>query len=166
MKVYLISGDGFGAGKSTLARKLGDEVWSIAGALREDLKRQYPNYDWFNKDGDYKKSTRVREYGDGRKYLRDVMIEYGQAKCDIVPTYWVSQLADRLTSSMKIHSGARIFAIDDVRKMCELDLLKSRFHGLVTHFHLATESAGPEPQYENGFLREKADYLVKWTPTK
>lgn len=162
MKLYLISADGYGAGKSTLARKLGDEVWSIAGSLREDLSRQYPAYKWFSKDQDYKDKTRVREYGDGRKTVRGVLVEYGQARASIDPVVWVRAMADRLTESVKILSGSKIFVVDDVRKVCEIDHLRSRFHGLVTHFHVVSKSATAEPEFDNDALRQKADYLVQW----
>lgn len=162
MKIYLISGDGYGAGKSTLGKKLGDEVWSIAGALREDLQRQYPKYKWFSKDQAYKDTTKIREYGNGRMTMREVLVEYGQKKCAINPTVWVSALADRLTESVKILSGAKIFVVDDVRKVCEIDLLRSRFAGLVTHFHVVSTTGTPEPEFDNDELRARADYHVRW----
>lgn len=162
MKIYLVSGDGFGSGKSTLARKLGDEVWSIAGALREDLSRQYPNYKWFSKDQEYKDGTRVREYGDGRKTVRGVLVEYGQQKASIDPVIWVRALADRLTESTKILTGAKIYVVDDVRKVCEIDHLRARFHGLVTHFHVVSDTGTPEPEFQNEELKNRADYLVQW----
>jgi hypothetical protein len=162
MKIYLISGDGYGSGKSTLAAKLGDEVWSIAGALREDLSRQYPGYKWFSKDQAYKETTRIKEYGSGRMSMRDVLVEYGQKKAAINPTVWVSLLSDRLLESVKILTGAKIFVIDDVRKLCEIDHLRSRFSGLVTHFHVVSTTGTPEPHFENDELKARADYHVKW----
>lgn len=163
MKIYLISGDGNGAGKSTFAKKVGDEVWSIAGALREDLARQYPGHPWFSKDQDVKDKYRIPDYGDGKYTIRQALIEYGQKKCETDPEVWVRAMVDRLNQSASILSGAKVYVVDDVRKVCEIEHVKRRFPvGTVTHFHLTTEGAGREPEYQNDELGAMADYLVKW----
>lgn len=162
MKIYLISADGYGAGKSTLAKKLGDEVWSIAGALREDLSRQYPQYKWFSKDQEYKETTKIHGYHNNRMSMRDVLVEYGQKECARDPLVWVRKLADRLAQSATIASGSKIFVVDDVRKLCELEYLRAKFGPLVTHFHIVSTTATPEPHFENDELRQKADYRVQW----
>lgn len=160
IRLYVISSDGPGSGKSFLARKLGDEVWSIAGALREELKRKYPEYDWFNKSQEYKDKTVVHEYS--RKSVRDVLIDYGQKACQDNPKVWVEKLADRLQSSMTIAAGAHNYCIDDCRKVCEIDYLRAKFGSIVTHIHVETPGVPAEPQYDNEELKRRADYVIKW----
>ncbi len=160
IRLFLISSDGPGSGKSTLARKLGDEVWSLAGAIREDLKRQYPQYDWFNRSQEYKENTRVRELSN--KSVRDVMIEYGQAACEKDPVIWVRKCSDRLAQSMTIAAGSHNYCVDDLRKVCELEYLRAKFGSIVQHIHVETAGVPSEPQYENEELKRRADYVIKW----
>jgi hypothetical protein len=159
VKIFAISGDGIGAGKSTLGKKLGQEVWSLAGALRAELKSELPNYDWYNKSQEYKE-TKVKERGN--KTLRTLMIERGQVRCQEDELYWVRKIAEALKAHDKIASAALSVAIDDVRKVSEISYLKEMFPKQVVHFHVVTESAIVEPQFENDDLREMADYLVLW----
>ncbi len=160
VKIFAISGDGIGAGKSTLAKKLGQEIWSLAGALRDELNREYPGYDWYNKSQEYKANTIIKECQ--KKVMRTVMIERGQLRCDEDQLYWVRQLADKLEYVQKMATGLKCVAIDDVRKLSEIGYLKERFPGQVIHFHMITESAIPEPQFENEQLCEVADYTVRF----
>jgi hypothetical protein len=162
-RLILISGSGPGAGKSTFARKMGDEVWSIAGALRAELQKLYPQYDWFNKSQEYKDNTKVAEYGEygDRKSVREVLVEYGQKKCADNPYTWVSQLSARLLDESQLLAGSRVYCIDDVRKVCELEYLRGRFIN-VTHFHLETAGVPLEPEFENDELKARADYVVQW----
>lgn len=162
--IYLISGDGRGAGKSTLARNLAGEenVYSLAGKIREELKTKYPQYDWHSKDQAVKDGTMISEWGSVS--MREVMVRYGQAKCEEVPTYWV----DRLTDLLEL-DGYSVFdtfpgAIDDIRKPLEAVAIRAwadMRQVPVLHIHVVNPLADDEP-FANGELRGMADYLVTW----
>lgn len=161
--IVVVSGSGRGAGKSTLATRLanGSRTWSIAGALRDELTRMYPGYAWFDKRQEYKDNTRVAEYKDGRSSVRDVLVEWGQAKCVGNPTYWIDRLIDRLKGETQLATGTTVYAIDDLRKACEIERLRAAFPGRVLHFHIDFDGAIPEPEFENDALRVVADYVIK-----
>lgn len=160
MKLILISGDGIGAGKTTLAKSLagetalgrssGMEVVSLAGAIREDLKKEFPQYDWFNRTQAYK-DTVMPETGST---IRQKMVDYGQGLCEINPTHWV----DRLFRQLELKVSTGVFIVDDLRKLIELD----RFRQLadVCHIHISFSGSIPEPQYDAVGLRKRADYIV------
>ena len=160
VKIFAISGDGIGAGKTTLAKKIGEQQWSLAGALRAELSRLYPNYDWENKSQDYKANTKIIECG--KASMRHVMIRHGQMRCEEDPLYFVRKLADKIESLEKMATGVKTIAIDDLRKVIEIEHLKTRFPGQVVHFHLITSTAVPEPQFQNNELCEVADYTIKF----
>lgn len=150
MRLILISGDGIGAGKTTLAKAFGVEVVSLAGAIREDLKREFPQYDWFNRSQDYK-SMVMPETGST---IRQKMVDYGEAACRINPTHWVERLIEQLTTKV----GAGVYAIDDLRKTIELE--KFREFAEVCHIHISFSGAIPEPQYDSAELKKRADYVI------
>ncbi len=158
MQILAFSGDGSGAGKTTLATLLaGTHVCSFAGALREELCRIYPNYAWWNKSQDYKDNTVVTEVG---KSVRQVLLEYGQSRVKGDTEYWARQLGDHLEGLRHIVMGATRVAVDDVRKLIEIDYLKKRFPNVV-HFHVCSVRAQAEP-FENAALRARADYTIHW----
>jgi len=165
MKLIVFSGSGRGAGKSSAAKKFANLTMSIAETMRKDLQERYPNYDWYNKKQDYKDTTIITEYRTGDRTLRDVMIEYGQERCQITPTYWIDRTIARLVkvqSSMGVDT--LIMAIDDCRKMCEIEALRKAFPNLI-HVHLDTpaEYAILEPEFENEQLAAIADYRMTWS---
>ena len=166
IQLIAISGDGIGAGKSTFASKIGDTVFSLAGALRGELARKHPNYDWFNKSQAYKDKTHVPEYRGletNQLYtVRHALIEYGQIKCEDDPQYWAKVLAEKIAKEENIVTGNVKIAIDDVRKVCEIELLKERFGSKVLHFHMTTSTAIHEPHFDNLRLAAMADYVVRW----
>lgn len=64
MRIIFISGDGHGAGKTFLAKKLVNndkQIFSIANLIRMQLAKEYPNYDWYNKSPEFKEKTKVKE---------------------------------------------------------------------------------------------------------
>jgi hypothetical protein len=130
-------------------------VRSLAWALRNELMQVYPNYDWHNKTQDYKDNTVVAEAG-GRT-VRDVMIQYGQDRCLEDPLYWAKRLIENIKAN-----PAPVIAVDDLRKGVELSYFKGAFPGQVTHEHLVTPTAIPEPEFENELLRKYADYHLSW----
>lgn len=158
--LYLISGDGRGAGKTTAALRLADQVWSLAGALRDDLYKVLPGYEWSNRTQEYKDNTLVKEWDN--KSVRRVMTEYGQSKCKNDPQYWVRRMAYRLEGAMEFATGLTKYAVDDVRKMCELQLLKEKFGDSVLHIHVVNPDAIYEPEFENEQLAKAADYRITW----
>lgn len=159
MQVILISGDGAGAGKTFAARRFGDEVYSLASQIRRELKQQWPAYDWYNTTQGYKEHTRVAEWGG--KTVRSVMLEYGQQKCANDPLHWARLLAEGLEAVRHIADGRKRFAIDDIRKVCELDYLGSHFPGFL-HIHVTNEDAVYEPMFEAERLAQRAHYCVRW----
>lgn len=159
MKILAISGSGIGAGKTTLAKKLSKDVWSLAGAMRAELERVYPGYSWFNRDQEYKATTIIREYRRGNLSMRGVLLEYGQEKCEETPTYWVEALSSKILSLDSVCSGITTIAVDDVRKMSEIAHLRKCFAD-VTHIHIDYSAAVYESEFENEELREVADYVV------
>lgn len=161
MHVFLISGDGNGAGKSTVAERLvgSVNVVSFARGIRHAAEMKYPGYNWHSKDPAYKNTTVVRELAG--KTVRDVLVAIGEAACVEDPLYWARRLGDHLKRvESNIYMPVAI-AVDDLRKVCELDYLRDRYPAL-THFHVVSPSAGAEPQYQNDELRGRADYVITW----
>lgn len=151
--LIVISGDGSGAGKTTLARRLSPVIHSFAAELRLELAKSMPTYDWYAKDQAYKDGHTVAEY-DGLT-VRQVMVKFGQSRCVGDEAYW----ARRLLASLA-HEPFPTVAVDDLRKTCELDALRSVYGGRLTHFHVQFPGAVHEPQYENHLLAARADYLI------
>lgn len=163
--VYLISGNGMAAGKTTLAHKLVGEssTYALADVMRHELRKLYPSYDWFNKSQDYKDSTQVVELsevdekrGVQAPTVREVLIKYGQDKCREDPAYWAKKLVAYLCTQIV---GKSVIAIDDVRKICELETLKKAFPNS-HHFHVFYSNATPERIYDNEALQRMSDYSV------
>lgn len=159
--IYLISGNGQGAGKTTLAEKLVglDSVYSVAGSMRKELMRLYPGYDWENRTQVYKDTTLVPEYViAGLKKaptVREVLVDYGQQFSKEVPWYWGDKLAKHLYTLV----GKSVVAIDDIRKVAELSIFKDIYRNVV-HFHIHHDSAIQEPIFDNDALGKMADYRV------
>jgi hypothetical protein len=158
MKIFAISGDGIGAGKTTLAKMIAEPVWSLAGQLRRDLSLQLPDYNWENRSQDYKDKTRVHERQG--KTVRQVMVEYGQSKSSIDPHYWVQSLCDRIGGA-NAPLQPPIIAIDDVRKVAEIEHIRGRFPGQVIHLHVEWDGAIYEPEFDNAGLKAVADYIIR-----
>lgn len=156
--IIAISGSGRGSGKTTLAEKVADEVWSIAGLLRKDLKVRYPDYDWYNKSQKYKDTTVVKETG---KTIRTMLFEEGQKHSSEDPAYWVRLLIGDLNARMRIADGPKNVAIDDVRKVEELQALRDAFP-LVIHMHVVSPGAIEEPEFDNAELNSRSDYVCQW----
>lgn len=174
MKIIGISGSGIGAGKTSFARKMADEVWSLAGALRAELKKVCPEYDWFNRTQEYKNkrfkhAARVCNYLDIQhgdidtmSTVRDALIVYGQYRCRDDEAYWVRVMCERLDQRLHIADGVKVIGIDDVRKLCEVQYLRDKYGEKFIHFHMDTKCATPEEVFENEQLAAIADYRVRW----
>lgn len=160
MRLIVVSGDGRGAGKTTLAHRLSANVRSIASALRSELARKLPNYDWFNPTQEYKDLITVTEDPWAGLSVREVLVNYGQMACAADPLYWVRRTADELGElALREHATGVTVAVDDLRKTVELAHLRARFPKLL-HLHVHYEGAIPEPQYQAGELASLADHIV------
>lgn len=155
-RIILISGDGIGAGKTTLAERLGWRL-SLAQGIREDLEARYPSIPWHSTDQETK-SQRFEELG-GRT-MREVMIQYGQERCAQVPDYWVERWSFYADAAMLL-SGIGAAVVDDLRKIVELESFRRRYGAFVTHLHVEYPGAIPEPQYDNEQLKARADYIIR-----
>ena len=158
MRVLAISGSGQGAGKTTLARTLSPTVWSIADGIRHELSKIYPKIQWENRTQAYKDGTKVP--GTNRS-VRQMLIDHGQQACIDNPTYWVSEMTTKLLELNRMWTAGAVVAIDDVRKLCELEHLRAKFPDVV-HFHVNGEPCVDEPMYDNIELADIADYVVEW----
>ena len=156
--IYLISGEGRGAGKTTFARKMGGKVYSLAGAIRADLERMYPAYPWHAQDQETKDNTRISEWDN--LSMREVMVRYGQSKCIDNPAYWAIILGQTIANETSYKRFPLV--VDDVRKIVELDHFHDTFgKGEILHFHIVNPLADAE-DYDNRELMSRADYLVTW----
>tara|TARA_R110000868_G_scaffold375983_3_gene640693 strand:- start:2210 stop:2704 length:495 start_codon:yes stop_codon:yes gene_type:complete len=162
MKIILFSGTGNNSGKSTAAKLLTQDVWSLAGAIRQELTQKYPAYNWYNKNPDYKEKTIIEEWKDGKYNMRKVLVEYGQIPCKTNPTYWADKLVSYLTNRHFIADGVGIIGVDDVRKLCEVETVRAAFPHTTTHIHLLSDQANLEPEFENEELAKIADYKLIW----
>lgn len=158
MKIYtgqtliVISGDGHGAGKTTLARTFGVPVFSQADAIRVELSQIYPDVDWFDKSPEGKS----RPFDGSGLTVRDILIQHGQARCTTDPQYWARQCLEIIQS--KPHP---VVVVDDIRKLVELSFFREKVgKENLTHFHVSYDGATPEPHFDNQLLRDVAQYLV------
>ncbi|MEN9529828.1 MAG: hypothetical protein RI932_1701 [Pseudomonadota bacterium] len=160
MKLIMISGDGQGAGRTFLARKMTDnqsQIFSIVNIIRAQLQRKYPQYDWFNKEPLYKSKTIV---GNSGKTILQHLDELGRGEKQKDPLIWAKQLADILIYA-RDKEGHETVVLDDIRFVDEYEYIKKRLHTEnIVHFHVSFEKAKPEPLYENEKLRLLADYIV------
>ena len=163
MKIIAISGDGTGAGKTFLSCKLAPEAtrFSMASYLRADLTRLYPSYDWYSKAQAYKDVTLVHETG---KTVRQMLIEYGTSMRQQDADYWVNYLLDDIYYKLNNAKDREnvIITIDDIRFVNEIEKLRNCFATAVTHVHVISSKAKPEP-FDNDILRDLADYLIQGT---
>jgi hypothetical protein len=160
MRVILISGDGHGAGKTFLARKFAREdcIFSIANLIRAELRKKYPNYDWYNKDPRIKTSVVVRET---KKTIHEMLVDAGHEGKSKNPLVWAQKLAELIQYS-RDKLKLELAVIDDVRFEDECIYLRSMLGmEFVTHFHIVNPKATPEPQYNNEKLKVMADYRIK-----
>lgn len=161
MKIVLISGDGAGAGKTYASRLFGQATWTLADGIRGELQQRYPGYNWYNRTQEYKNSVIVPEWRDGYATVRQVLLEYGQEKCAVDPRYWVDRLIAKLKSHEELVQGVSTIAIDDIRKLCELEQFRLNFKDVV-HIHIENPEATHEPEFDASSLKRVADYVVKW----
>lgn len=160
MKIIFISGDGHGAGKTYLARKLTNgphQIFSIANTIRFEIAKIYRKYDWYNKNPQYKDNTIVKETN---KTIREMLDAYGREKKAKKHLYWAIELSNSLIYA-KENDKLDIAVIDDLRFVDEMVYIKKRFHkDTVCHFHVVNPQAIAEPHYENDLLKNMADYYI------
>ena len=160
MKLILISGNGIGAGKTTLADQLSDHRMSHATELRHMMCAEFPEVDWYDTTQEGKLRPINKPNGTT---VREALIGYGQGKCAADQVVWARTLGDRLDEDwVNTKFGVYLIgtvAVDDLRKVCELEHLRSRFPDLV-HVHLKYAAAIPEPQYDADELEALANYVI------
>jgi hypothetical protein len=83
-----------------------------------------------------------------------MMVERGQDKCVNDKAYWPR----RLYNTVDWGAMHRTVAIDDVRKIVEVQYFKEMFGSRCLHLHIQWPEADVEPLYDN--LSEIADYIV------
>jgi hypothetical protein len=160
MKLIMISGDGQGAGKTFLARKLTDnqtQIFSIVNIIRQELQKKYSQYDWFNKEPEYKRLTMVEKTG---KSILQHLDELGRGKKKEDPLHWSKKMIEILKYARDFEQHDTI-VIDDIRFVDEYEHLKNALRSEnILHIHVANQKAKPEPHYENEKLRLLADYII------
>ena len=160
MRIIFISGDGHGAGKTYLAKKIASgmqQIFSIANMIRQELEKEYPKYDWYNKEPRYKMYTVVTETN---KTIHEMLIERGTERKKKNSNYWAKELTD-VIKYHKTHSNLDFVVIDDIRFVDEYEFIKRFFSDShITHFHVINPHAKEEIQFENNKLKELADYLI------
>lgn len=161
MKIIFISGDGQGAGRTYLARKLANDsnqIFSIASTIRFEISKLFKKYDWYNKSPEYKQNTIVKETN---RTIGEMLDLYGRDKKSKNTLYWAIALANDLQYA-KEHYKIDLAIIDDLRFVDEMNYIKSRFsHDKTCHFHVVNPHCTPEPHYENDILKKMADYLIR-----
>lgn len=160
MKLIIISGDGQGAGKTFLARKLTDnqtQIFSIVNIIRQELQKKHPKYDWFNKEPDYKRTTIVAESG---KSILQHLDELGRGKKKDEPLFWSKKMIEILKYARDFESHDTV-VVDDIRFVDEYEHIKNALKSEnIMHIHVVNDKAKPEPHYENAKLRLLADYVI------
>lgn len=160
MKIILISGDGHGAGKTFLARKLTDsqqQIFSIVNLIRRELAKKYPSYDWYNKDPAFKLGTIVKETG---KSVHQMLDTTGRERKVKDPLFWAKGLVDLLKYARDSDKLDTI-VVDDVRFVDECDHLRSVFATEnILHLHVVNPKASLEPSYQNALLKAQADFHI------
>lgn len=165
MKIIIISSNGIGAGKTTLANQLSPTVLSLADALRAELNQLDPDLPWYDRSQEAKdmlipEDSPVATYG---LTLRDVMVTYGQHKCALDRAYWVNRfciMSDDYVQDWDIDC----IAVDDIRKVIEVETIRSYYSGhkdvFLTHLHIHYPYAVAEPHFENDQLGRMANYTI------
>lgn len=160
MKLIMISGDGQGAGKTFLALKMTDnksQIFSIANIIRAQLQKKFPEYDWYNKEPEYKLKTIVGKTG---KSILQHLDELGRGAKQKDPLVWAKYMVELLIYARDSEKHDTV-VIDDLRFVDEYEYIKKVLHSEhIVHFHVCYDKAKPEPHYENERLKEISDYLV------
>jgi hypothetical protein len=161
MRLFLLSSNGIGAGKTFnshfFAGKTG-QVLALADEIRKELLHIYPNYPWFAKDQEAKNMI-IKETN---KTLRQMLVERGQQRCAEDPDYWCKSTANqidilcRAREEIAIHDEAEVedfaIAIDDIRKVSEVEFFKNRFPDEARHYHLIYETAKQEDAFLDQYI--------------
>lgn len=157
-RLILLSSDGIGSGKTTLARSLSSTVVSLAGAMRRELAELYPSVDWNNLTQEYKATPLAKL---GGQTPRDLLISHGQAQKAVHGLYYWCKKTEEVIDFISFQTPTIV--IDDVRMVFELDYFKySKFGSITTHIHVVNPNAVKEPQFENEQLAKLADYSITW----
>lgn len=151
MKIILISANGIGAGKTTLASLFNAPVLSLADGIRNELSKIYPHHHSFIMSRKQVDKDIILPSG---KSVRSELIQLGESRRQSDPSYW-SRLASKDIAKM----NSDTVVIDDIRIMPELSWFQLHYAN-VTHFHLKYKDALDEG-YDD--LEKYADYVVERT---
>jgi hypothetical protein len=149
MKIILISANGIGAGKTTLANLFNAPVLSLADGIRNELAQIYPQH---------RSLIMSKKQGDkdiilpSGKSVRGELIQLGESRRQNDSSYWC-----RLTGKDIAKMNSDTVVIDDIRKMVELSWFQLHYANVI-HFHLKYRDALDEG-YDD--LERYADYVVE-----
>lgn len=155
--ILLISGSGEGAGKTTLARKLTPHVVSLASAVRTELRLRYPEVDWEDRTP-AGKAVFIEKGALAGHTVREVLLRHAEGRRAKAPLYWVDRTVARLR--LMSEGVVQVVAVDDLRRILELETIRNEFPGQVTHLHIEYAGAVAEPHFEAEALARLADYVV------
>lgn len=159
MHLILISGSGIGAGKSTLAHSLAPTTFSLADEVRRELSQEYPLE--AEKFWNRTQAGKLLLVADTDRTVRDLLIERGQTRRVGDPGYWATKLYDTLVEYERQSYVHTVVAVDDIRFLNEIEILRDVEGAAVVHLHIAHLGAVAEPQYENDKLERIADYVIR-----
>lgn len=153
--LIVISGNGTGAGKTTLAKKfMGAVRSSLASALRMHLCGLYPGYEHLILASD--PASKTATLPDGRT-VREALIEEGEAARSYDELTWCHKWASWAGEVTYMED----IVVDDLRRVNELIYLRrwAADHGReLLHLHIHHDGAKAEPFDD---LSEHADYIVR-----
>lgn len=151
MKIILISANGIGAGKTTLANLFNAPILSLADGIRNELAQIYPQHRSLIMSKNQRDKDIILPSG---KSVRGELIQLGENRRQNDSSYW-SRLVGKDIAKM----NSDTVVIDDIRIMPELSWFQLHYAD-VTHFHLKYKDALDEG-YDD--LERYADYVVERT---
>lgn len=151
MKIILISANGIGAGKTTLANLFNAPILSLADGIRNELAQIYPQHRSLIMSKNQRDKDTILPSG---KSVRGELIQLGENRRQNDSSYW-SRLVGKDIAKM----NSDTVVIDDIRIMPELSWFQLHYAN-VTHFHLKYKDALDEG-YDD--LERYADYVVERT---
>jgi hypothetical protein len=157
MRIILISANGYGAGKTTLASRFSGVRTSLAYSVRKELASVYPEFS--RAIFSLKLEDKFSRLPSG-KTVRQELVELGQSRCKENEVHWCEKWQQNNLSDSSLDVT---LIVDDLRKLVELSWFRLHYQD-VTHFHLKFSGALAEknPDGTDAFddLEEYADYVI------
>ena len=148
MRIILISANGSGAGKTTLANLFNSPIVSLADGVRDELVKVYPQCKHVIMSKRQEDKAVILPSGFS---VRRELIELAEKINKENETHWC-QLTGKAISKL----SSDTVVIDDVRRLTEIGYFRL-FYDNVIHFHLRCDSAMDEGRVS---LAEYADYII------